>query len=125
MATFKKLKAVKSVLNEFPGIKTYKELDILIEIGYHQEIGAPLTIKQLMLLEIASPATVRRVLQRMIATGVVEKSVSEADHRAVALMLHNRTAEKMVHRLGEIVLRLEHILMDAGPAPRKGQARKK
>lgn len=47
MPSFERIKELKSILNEFPGIHTYKELDILIEIGYHEEIGKPLTVKQL------------------------------------------------------------------------------
>lgn len=87
MKIFGKLKAIKTVLREIPGIKTFKELDILIEIGYHQEEGSPLTLKQLMLLGIASQATVRRHLNYLMKKGMVKKAVTTNDNRSVTLYL--------------------------------------
>lgn len=106
MSTFKKYKKIKSVLSEFPGVKTYKEFDILIEIGYHQEQGSPLTMKQLMLLEVASPATVRRYLGHLVRDGMVKKITADNDHRAVVLMLAGATI-KMLHN--HLLRILEHL----------------
>lgn len=106
MSTFKKYKKIKSVLSEFPGVKTYKEFDILIEIGYHQEQGCSLTMKQLMLLEIASRSTVRRHLGHLIRNGIVKKTRLVDDHRAVVLELPGATIRMLGNHLTKL---LEHL----------------
>ncbi len=108
MSTFKKYKKIKSVLSEFPGVKTYKEFDILIEIGYHQEQNNPLTLKQLLLLEVASQATVRRYLANLLHDGMVERSVA-ADRRSFALKLSSRTIRMMTNHLARIIEHLSPI----------------
>jgi DNA-binding MarR family transcriptional regulator len=123
MSTFKKYKKIKSVLGEFPGVKTYKEFDILIEIGYHQEQGGPLTLKQLLLLEVASPATVRRYLANLVRDGMVQKSVSVDDHRAVTLMLSARTVRMMTRHLAKIVEHLHPMQTGASIEPRVKKSR--
>ncbi len=105
-STFKKYKKIKTALSEFPGVKTYKEFDLLIEIGYHQEQGCPLTIKQLLLLEIASQATVRRYLVNLVKNGMVRKEESDRDHRSVTLILSHATVKMLSKHLLKI---LEHI----------------
>ena len=107
MTTFKKLKGIKSILGEIPGIKTYKDFDILIEIGYHQEEGCPLSLKQLMLLKIASQATVRRYLGNLVRDGMVEKFASADDHRSVMLRLSASCCRTLTNHLANIV---EHLV---------------
>jgi len=87
MDTFKKLKAAREHLVLLPGLKTYKDFDIAIEIGYHERIGKPLSLKELLLLETASPATVRRHLNKLIKGGMVIKSTPQNDHRMVRFTL--------------------------------------
>lgn len=118
MSTFKKFKKIKSILGEFPGVKTYKEFDILIEIGYHQEQGSPLTLKQLLLLEVASQATVRRYLANLVRNGMVEKSVSADDHRYVHLKLSAQTVRMMTKQLTKIVEHLHPMQTDGSTKPR-------
>lgn len=122
MSTFKKFKKIKSVLSEFPGVKTYKEFDILIEIGYHQEQGCPLTVKQLMLLEVASQATVRRYLEHLVGDGMVKKIVAVNDHRSVVLKLTNATIKMLSNHLFKI---LEHLREMHEEAPAKARSKKK
>lgn len=112
MSTFKKYKKIKSILGEFPGVKTYKEFDILIEIGYHQEQGSPLTLKQLLLLEVASHATVRRYLANLVRDGMVEKFVSADDHRYVHLKLSAQTVRMLTRHLARIVEHLQPLQAD-------------
>lgn len=107
MATFKQFRKVKSVLSEIPGIKTYKDFDILIEIGYHQEKGCPLTLKQLMLLNIASRATVRRYLTCLVRDGMVEKFVSANDQRSVMLRLSVSAVKTLTTHFSRII---EHLV---------------
>lgn len=109
MTTFKKLKKIKSVLNQIPGIKTYKDFDILIEIGFHQESGNMLTLKQLSLLGITSEATVRRYLSRLVREGMVEKFESPDDHRYVMLQLSAPTIKMLTDHLTRLTKNLaEH-----------------
>ncbi len=122
MSTFKKFKKIKSVLSEFPGVKTYKEFDILIEIGYHQEQGSPLTVKQLMLLEVASQATVRRYLEHLVDDGMVKKIVAVNDHRSVVLKLTNSTIKMLSNHLFKI---LEHLREMHEEVPAKARSKKK
>jgi len=72
-------------------LQSHEDYSIAVEIGYHQEIGKPLTLKQLFLLEIASPATVQRRLKRLINLGVVSKKYRQNDGRMVELGLSSQT----------------------------------
>lgn len=58
---------------------------IIIEIGYHQERGQPLTVKGLILLNLGAPATVRRHLQRLVHLGLVHKRRVRHDGRSYQL----------------------------------------
>lgn len=59
------------------------DYDLAVEIGYHQRWGRPLTLKQLVLLDIAPPATVQRRLKRLVSLGVVTKMLRPSDGRMV------------------------------------------
>ena len=56
---------------QLPFLKSVVDFDIVIEIGYAEEEGQPLTLKQLFLLNISSRTTVRRKLARLIEQGIV------------------------------------------------------
>ena len=106
MGTFRKLKAVRTLLSHLPGRKSYKDFkdfDITIEIGFHQEKGKPLSLKQLLLLEVASVATVRRHLARLIKAGTVIRHVSQDDHRSIHFTLSKTVISSMDHCLRQIV----------------------
>ncbi len=64
MHTFKKLKAAREHLVLLPGLKSYKDFDIAIEIGYHEKLGTPLSLKELLSIEVCSSASVRRHLKK-------------------------------------------------------------
>ena len=123
MTTFKKFKEIKSILDEIPGIRTYKDFDILIEIGYHQEEGYPLTLKQLMLLGIASQATVRRYLSHLVRDGMVEKFESVNDQRSVMLRLSASTVRTLSDHLSKIMRHLVNHTV-ASPKPRSSRNKK-
>lgn len=122
MATFKQFRKVKSVLSEIPGIKTYKDFDILIEIGYHQEKGCPLTLKQLMLLNIASRATVRRYLTCLVRDGMVEKFVSANDQRSVMLRLSASAIKTLTTHFSRII---EHLVNHTVKSSKRSSSRNK
>jgi DNA-binding MarR family transcriptional regulator len=63
------------------------DFDIVIEIGYAQEQGQPLTLKQLFLLNFSSRTTVRRKLVKLIEQGIVVRRKQANDHRASLLII--------------------------------------
>ena len=68
-------------------LKTVVDFDIVIEIGYAEEQGQPLTLKQLFLLNIRSRTTVRRKLRRLIDQGIVLRRKHAKDNRASLLTI--------------------------------------
>jgi DNA-binding MarR family transcriptional regulator len=68
-------------------LKTVVDFDIVVEIGYAQEQGQPLALKQLFLLNFSSRTTVRRKLVRLIDQGVVIRRRHANDHRASVLII--------------------------------------
>jgi DNA-binding MarR family transcriptional regulator len=70
-----------------PFLKTVEDENMVQEIGHHQVLGAPLTLKQLLVVSGGSVATVQRRLQRLKRLGVVQERRSESDRRWVELRL--------------------------------------
>ena len=70
-----------------PFLKSVFDFDIVIEIGYEEERGSPMTVKQLLLLDICSRATLRRKLARLIDQGIVIPRNAADDRRATNLMI--------------------------------------
>jgi hypothetical protein len=102
MTTFKKLQSIRAQVARIPGLKSYKDFDIAVEIGYAQRAGTPLTLKQLLLLNIASDATVRRHLARMVRERMVIKVVTPNDHRTAHFLLSETTIDNMEQCLKKI-----------------------
>jgi len=65
----------------FPCIQTRLDGMIAAQVGMFQERGRPLTIKELLLLKLGAPATVRRRLQRMAGMGLIHKKRAGHDKR--------------------------------------------
>ena len=91
-----------------PFLKTWADFDIACEIGYHELCGTPLTVKQLMLLDIAPSVTVFRRLERLCTLGVVLRRRSLRDGR-----VHELRLSPAVHRLFAIYARSESHRPDA------------
>jgi DNA-binding MarR family transcriptional regulator len=72
---------------QLPFLKSVADFDIVIEIGYAEEQGQPLTLKQLFLMNIVSRTTVRRKLARLIEQGIVIRRKRANDHRASVLRI--------------------------------------
>ena len=61
MPLFEKLRTARAFLRRHMHfVETLEDVDLLLEIGFHQEQGRPLSMKQVYLLDIASVATVQR-----------------------------------------------------------------
>ncbi len=67
---------------QLPFLKTVVDFDIVIEIGYAEEQGQSLTLKQLFLMNLSSRTTVRRKLAALIERGIVMRRKQANDHRA-------------------------------------------
>lgn len=68
-------------------MRSIVDFDLLIEIGYAEENEQPLTLKQVVLLNIASRTTVRRRLLRLIEQGVVRRRRDVNDRRSSLLTI--------------------------------------
>lgn len=86
MKLFSGLKKIREFERlQMPFLKSLIDFDIVIEIGYLEEQGQPLTLKQLFLLKISSRTTVRRKLAKLIEQGIVIRRKHANDHRASLL----------------------------------------
>jgi DNA-binding MarR family transcriptional regulator len=72
---------------QLPFFKSIVDFDIIIEIGYEEECGRPMTIKQLLLLDICSRTTVRRKLANLLKEGIVARRKHATDRRASLLVI--------------------------------------
>ena len=94
---------------QLPFLKSVLDFDILIEIGYAEEQGQPLTLKQLFLVNVSSRTTVRRKLSKLIEQGMVVRRKHAVDRRASLLtdsFVHDQTA-------GQVCRRTENHFSDA------------
>ena len=84
---------------QLPFLKSVIDFDIVIEIGYGEEQGQPLTLKQLFLLNISSRTTVRRKLASLIEQGIVIRRKHVNDHRA-SLLVISPSSVKLLGKYG-------------------------
>lgn len=94
MTAFKKLKTIRMFeKRHLPHLRTHEDFDIVIEVGFHQESGTPLTLKGLVLLNISSPATVQRRICALVQNGVITRTRCTSDRRSVELGVSSQTRE--------------------------------
>jgi DNA-binding MarR family transcriptional regulator len=84
---------------QLPFLKSIADFDIVIEIGYAEEQEQPLTLKQLLLLNISSRATVRRRLARLIEQGIIIRRKHANDQRA-SLLIISPSSVKLLGKYG-------------------------
>jgi hypothetical protein len=84
---------------QLPFLRSMFDFDIVIEIGYAEEQEQPLTLKQLLLLNICSRATIRRKLVTLTEQGIVIRRTQAKDHRASLLMI-SPTTVKLLGKYG-------------------------
>jgi DNA-binding MarR family transcriptional regulator len=87
----KKIRELERV--QLPFLRSVIDFDILIDIGYAEEQGQPLALKQLFLLNISSRTTVRRKLAKLVEQGIVVRRKDADDHRASLLIISSSTAK--------------------------------
>jgi DNA-binding MarR family transcriptional regulator len=72
---------------QLPFLKSIIDFDIIIEIGYAEEQRHPLTLKQVLLLNLSSRTTVRRRLARLTEQGIVMRRKNANDQRSSILSI--------------------------------------
>jgi hypothetical protein len=82
-----------------PFVRSLIDFDIIIEIGYAQELKKPLTPKTLFLLHLGSVTTVRRRLAKLTEEGVVRRRPDPGDRRSDILTL-SPASLKLIGRYG-------------------------
>ena len=80
---------------QLPFLKSILDFDIVIEIGYAEEAGQPLTQKQVLLMNLSSRTTVRRRLARLIEEGVVRRRKNAKDQRSSHLTISNSSLKAL------------------------------
>src|SRR6202158_1844125 len=100
MKLFTGLKKIREFERKhLPFLKSIVDFDIIIEIGYAEEQGQPLTLKQLLLLNISSRTTLRRKLARLIEQGIVRRRKQANDNRASFLTI-SASSVKLLGKYG-------------------------
>lgn len=74
--------------HRLPFLKTVLDFDIVCEVAFHHFAGSPLTVKRLLLQNLAPTITVLRRLNRLCGLGIVARSRSLTDGRVHELRLH-------------------------------------
>jgi hypothetical protein len=72
---------------QLPFLNSIIDFDIIIEIGYAEELGKPLTLKQLSLCSIASLSTIRRKLSLLVERDIVFRRRHVTDNRTTHLLI--------------------------------------
>lgn len=103
MKLFAALKKIREFeKQELPFIKSIIDFDIIIAIGYAQEIDKPLTPKPLFLLKIGSATTVRRRLAKLTELGIVKRRTDANDRRSDLLTI-SPSSLKLFGRYGGVL----------------------
>jgi DNA-binding MarR family transcriptional regulator len=98
---FARLRAIRSFrARHLSFLETVVDYDLLLEIGFSQERGHALTMKQLHLLGICSVPTLQRRLRRLRQAGAIVQKKMAHDARAVQLTLSPRVL-KVYQRYAE------------------------
>ena len=87
-------------------LESAEDLDLVLEIGYHQERGEPLSMKRLQLIGVTSVPTLQRRLRRLRQAGAVLMRRSDADGRAVELYLSAKVL-RIYQKYGELIRSLQ------------------
>jgi len=98
-AALKKMREFEKL--QMPFIRSLVDFDIIIEIGYAQEVRKPLSPKPLFLLNISSVTTVRRRLAELTRQGIVKRRVDARDRRSDILSISS-SGLKLLGKYGKL-----------------------
>lgn len=90
----------KRLLREFERSELYfisslEDLDLVWAIGYAQQIGRPIGLKELSTGEFGSAKTVQRRVERLIRLSIIERERSDCDGRCIMLTLTDSTLRRL------------------------------
>lgn len=103
MTAFKKLKAIREFEKaHMPHLRSHEDFDIVIEVGYHEERGQPLTLKCLLLIGITSTSTTQRRVHALVDAGILTRTRSTSDRRSILLGISAQT-RKLVDRYVQLL----------------------
>jgi DNA-binding MarR family transcriptional regulator len=106
MTTFAKLRELRVFQRrQLPSLHSIEDFDVVLEIGYHQDLGHPLTLKRLFLQNVGSIATVQRRLGRLKRLGIVMQTRSARDRRNLELTV-SPEIRRLYGRMGKLLARI-------------------
>jgi DNA-binding MarR family transcriptional regulator len=105
-AGFRKMRDLER--KHLPFARSLVEFDLIIEIGYHEERGKPLTLKHLLTLGICARTTLRRKLNSLVEQGVIVRTRRETDGRAVVLGVSKSALQRMDRYRGGLLASIAH-----------------
>ena len=106
MTTFAKLRELRVFQRrQLPSLHSIEDFDVVLEIGYHQDLGHPLTLKRLFLQNVGSIATVQRRLGRLKRLGIVQQTRSARDRRNLELTV-SPEIRRLYGRMGKLLARI-------------------
>lgn len=76
-------------------VDSLEDLDLIWTIGYAQESGHPVGLKELVLAEFGAASTVQRRLNRLRSRGAIFQTASEDDARRVKFFLTQETIQRL------------------------------
>jgi DNA-binding MarR family transcriptional regulator len=88
--------------SELTFLKSLIDFDIIIEIGYADELKQPLAPKQLFLLNLGSSTTVRRRLASLVEQGIVTRRTNAKDRRSDVLAIAPSSL-KLLGKYGKVL----------------------
>lgn len=90
--SFRRLQEISAARKRLlPFVRSHEDSDLLVAIGIANEEGSLLGLKQLQLLNIASPSTVDRRIRTLVAMRAIKKSLQRGDGRRVVYTLTEKT----------------------------------
>ena len=121
MTLFSALRKIREFeRGQLPFLCSITDFDIVIEIGHAEEQQRPLTLKQVLLLNLGSRTTVRRRLAMLIEGGIVRRRKNANDQRS-SLLTISASSLKLLGKYGGL---LTSISVDAQSNPSAGRADK-
>jgi len=99
-ASLKKIREFERA--QLPFVRSILDFDLIIEIGYAEELAKPLTPKQVFLLELGSPTTVRRRLAGLVRQGIIVQQANKNDGRSSILTVAPRCL-KVLTKYGRLL----------------------
>lgn len=92
-----------------PFARSQVDYDLIIEIGYHEERGEPLTLKHLVALGICARSSLHRRLNSLVEQGVIVKTRVKSDGRTVVLGVAKSASHRFERFFGGIAASVKEL----------------